>query len=482
MKILFWLRPDIFDRPGGDTTVVNHLRSELDDLGHTVVVDTRADQDPREFDVLHLVNFATPRLTDVFARIAVTYGKPYVVTSFYEDFPRFFSQMQAYSEALTAYMNNGYRPEVWSEVARNASRVAPAAFLDNRFAAQNADIVIVTGAVEGELIRRDYPGVRAVESVKLAADVKAQAAPELFESEFKVRDFVLSIGRIEHRKNQLMLLKALEHSSVPVVLVGGKKIVDENYLNLCRHFRRAGPTLILDYLSEEQLASAFRAARVHALPSWYELPGLVSLEAALHGTPVVVADAGTTRDYLGDFAFYCSPEDPESIRSAVERAMMSQRSPAQVAHLSTLTWKSTARDYLSIFEKVKDSRTRGVSIPGIGDIDYLLGLRGLQDRSVFSESLFNFADSLARAGHLQMASRYYEEMRHHEGCISRSPRSQGVMCLASGNHRASQHLFALALERDSSDMRARHGARFVSNNPSADECAQFEVFELLGPN
>ena len=44
---------------------------------------------------------------------------------------------------------------------------------------------------------------------------------------------------------------------------------------------------IIDHLPQELLASAYAAAGVHALPSWMETCGLVSLEAALCGTPLV---------------------------------------------------------------------------------------------------------------------------------------------------------------------------------------------------
>jgi glycosyltransferase involved in cell wall biosynthesis len=51
----------------------------------------------------------------------------------------------------------------------------------------------------------------------------------------------------------------------------------------------------------------------------------VSLEAAAAGCRVVTTSIGSTRDYFGDLAWYCQPDDLGSIRAAVEGAL---RAPA----------------------------------------------------------------------------------------------------------------------------------------------------------
>jgi glycosyltransferase involved in cell wall biosynthesis len=56
------------------------------------------------------------------------------------------------------------------------------------------------------------------------------------------------------------------------------------------------------------------------MPSWYDTPGLTSLEAFVSGCPVVVTEFGSPREYFGSLATYCSPTDYASIRTAVEKA------------------------------------------------------------------------------------------------------------------------------------------------------------------
>jgi tetratricopeptide (TPR) repeat protein len=88
------------------------------------------------------------------------------------------------------------------------------------------------------------------------------------------------------------------------------------------------------------------------LPSWYELPGLVSLEAAAHGKNVVVTRTGTSADYLGDKAFYCTPSDDDSIYSAVMAAYYAPV-PQGLADLArSYTWDETARATLAAYQDV----------------------------------------------------------------------------------------------------------------------------------
>ena len=39
------------------------------------------------------------------------------------------------------------------------------------------------------------------------------------------------------------------------------------------------------------------------------------------GCNIVVSDRGTTKDYFKDYAYYCSPNDIESILNATNKAM-----------------------------------------------------------------------------------------------------------------------------------------------------------------
>jgi glycosyltransferase involved in cell wall biosynthesis len=162
---------------------------------------------------------------------------------------------------------------------------------------------------------------------------------------YGVKDFVLIVGLVEPRKNQLMLLHALRETGLPLVVIG--RHYDYPYYRLCRKFAPPG-TLFIDHLPHEQLASAFKAARVHALPSWMECAAFVNVEAALCGCALAVSDRTSEREYFGSNAYYCDPASVDSIRKAVLSAHQNHARDAEkrarlVAQFRTeFTWKRAA--------------------------------------------------------------------------------------------------------------------------------------------
>src|SRR5262249_57230935 len=77
---------------------------------------------------------------------------------------------------------------------------------------------------------------------------------------------------------------------------------------------------LIPYMPQEELRSAYAAARVHALPSWMETCGLVTMEAAMAGASTVCSTAGYELEYYRDLTYYCDPADHRSISKAVVRA------------------------------------------------------------------------------------------------------------------------------------------------------------------
>jgi glycosyltransferase involved in cell wall biosynthesis len=100
-----------------------------------------------------------------------------------------------------------------------------------------------------------------------------------------------------------------------------------------------------------ELRALYHAARVHACVSWYETPGLASLEAALCGCNIVVAPGGCTREYFGDAAHYCEPDDPRSIQAAVEAALAAEPDfDLAVRVAREFNWDAAARNTLRGYE------------------------------------------------------------------------------------------------------------------------------------
>jgi glycosyltransferase involved in cell wall biosynthesis len=353
LRILFQNRPNASSQPGGDTVVMKRLRERLGRLG--VQVDVALGPSPlSSYDVVHLFNFATPQLTERYAREAVEARVPFVVTTLYEDWPRFLASSEATFEIFRQYVDGGRDERLFQENLQRLRVLPSFQKAENAYTARHAACLLACSLSEKERLLRDYPDARRIEVVKFGSDhaKSIDADPELFCGQYGVKDYVLCVGRLETRKNQLMLLKALERDEIPIVFITGGFTYQQSYAELCRRFQRLGKTLFVERVADAMLISAYKGARVLCMPSWYELPGLVALEAARCGCPIVASSWGVLEEYLGQAVWYCEPDHPTSIRQAILRAYSSPVPTCLQEKANELTWDRAAQQLLTIYQKL----------------------------------------------------------------------------------------------------------------------------------
>jgi glycosyltransferase involved in cell wall biosynthesis len=182
----------------------------------------------------------------------------------------------------------------------------------------------------------------------------ANATPDLFQSQFGMKPFVLTVGRVEPRKNTLGLIQALKPLGLRLVVIGAATPGQARYESQCREAGRGFVTWLgrLDP-HDPRLASAFAAARVFALPSWFETPSLAALEAGLAGCAVVVTPYGSTRDYFGELVQYARPHRPDEIRRAVRECWDLGPDPQLAARISSeYLWPRVARLTAEVYDQI----------------------------------------------------------------------------------------------------------------------------------
>ncbi|MBM3324313.1 MAG: glycosyltransferase, partial [Calditrichaeota bacterium] len=360
LRVLLQNRSNAFSHPGGDTGVMNGLHDGLTALDVEVSASAKP-CDLAGIDLVHLVNLTILPASHIFAQNALRQNVPYVVTTLYEDWPLFLEKSRQTLPLFAEYMESGYDDELFQRRLTALRQIPSGKRLENAFVARGAQALLASGEREAARLRRDFPeAAERVHAVPFGIRVL-----DNFGAEFKQRlqeklgtgPFVLCVGRLETRKNQLMLMKALEDEELTLVFVNGGFTYQPPYENLCRNFRRRGRNIITGYVPELQLAAFYTAALCHVLPSWYELPGLVSVEAAAYGCPVAASTWGGVEDYLpSDRFFPCQPDDPVSIRNAVFQAIESKPNPDTTDLARRFTWLHSAERTLEIYENILTAR------------------------------------------------------------------------------------------------------------------------------
>ncbi len=353
-------RRDALTHPGGDTVLMENLRNELGCLGHRVDLDLENALDAGAYDLVHLFNLTLPNLISPLARDAVAKSVPFFIHALQEDWPRFLNQALAAAVVLEKYVGSGQRRERLAP-ALALLKECPAAEMPIATDAAKAAAVLCTGTQEVASVLRDYPAARA-RIVRLGTGTNPSGPMDVAAAEFReafgVEDFVLCVGRLEPRKNQLMLLAALEEDEITVVFADGGFAYARGYAEACRKFARRGRTLFTGRLPPRMLRSAYLAARVSCLPSWYELPGLATLEAALWSRNVVASPWGTIGEYLGQTCLYAEPDDFPGLRSQILKAWESPPSSALRAHAAQFTWARTVKETEALYREHLDMAAR----------------------------------------------------------------------------------------------------------------------------
>ena len=128
--------------------------------------------------------------------------------------------------------------------------------------------------------------------------------------------YVLSVGRIERRKNQLTALKAIDR--LPgLLLVCAGAIHDEA---MGARLDASANCRLLGRVSEAERDLLYRNAEALLFPSLYEGFGLPVLEAMRHGLPVVATRTSSLPEVGGEAAIYVlDAGDSEAMADAIRR-------------------------------------------------------------------------------------------------------------------------------------------------------------------
>lgn len=366
MKVLMQIRANAFTCPGGDTIQLQKTREALTAMGYDVDLSLDLRPDLSQYDVVHLFNITRVQETYIQIQNAVKQKKHIVLSTIYWPNTEFeklsggtglrgllgkiFSIDQTESiKAFAKYLLMGNHDEGTKYLITHSYQKMQRYILENtevflpnayeemmqikkhlKFSADDARIVVVPNAID-------------ITAVKTAEQRAAKYE--------KYKDWLVCVGRIDARKNQLKLLEALQNSDYNLLLIGKCSPGQKGYFKKVMKEIKGNPHIkYIEQLPNEELYQLYRVCKVSVLPSWFETPGLVSLEAASMGCNIVISDKGTTKDYFGKYAYYCNVMDAKSIRKQIDAAYNTPFDEAlREKILKNYTWDmaaaATARGY-----------------------------------------------------------------------------------------------------------------------------------------
>ena len=363
-RVTFVVRPDILERRGGDGVQVLNTKRELELLGcHVDVITGPEDRDAAAAldgaDIIHCFNLLLAHQQRWLLDVPRKAGRRMVLSPIFWDttaYERRSGAVPAWKRLLLRALCPLPLTPVRLALRDRLKSVAYNRVYRNELAGwlRRFDVLLPNSEAEAAQLRSMFDATAPAHVVPNACD----APPDVdARRDDRMPDrYILCVGRVERRKNQLRLVEAASVFRIPVVLIGNVNPDEPGYWRRVRDRARSLrlPLLHEPHMPHEAVWRWYRNATMHAQPSWFETPGLSSLEAVAAECPAVCTGIGSTREYFLDDAEYCLPDNVASIRQALGRAMGRRAAgglaPAAARIRERYTWRRAGEETLAAYQ------------------------------------------------------------------------------------------------------------------------------------
>ncbi|MDR5658094.1 glycosyltransferase [Serpentinicella sp. ANB-PHB4] len=327
MKVLMYIRRDYQTNLAGDSIQLIKTKQYLEQRGIDITVSSNLNEDLRPYDLIHLFN--TIRIEDTYHYLSnvIKYKKKVALTPIYWNLIKY----------LPYTKKNELLRLKWKKLNAMRSKVF-----------KNVDIILPSSETEMEAIREEFdvknPYIIVPNGVDKAFETGNQSK---FRKLYNMKDFVLCVGRICPHKNQLALAKITKKLEIPLMLLG--PINDPDYFNLCMS---ANNNIVhVPIVKHHDICHYYKAAKVHALISWYEIPGLVNLEAGLTACNILTTEGGSTKDYFKNYAEYSKYYDIDNIEIKLKQLLKRGKNTDLQKHIKeNYLWESVTEKILLAYD------------------------------------------------------------------------------------------------------------------------------------
>lgn len=184
-----------------------------------------------------------------------------------------------------------------------------------------------------------------------------QASAKAVCDKFGVSDYILTVGRIEPRKNHVTLLRAYARLLAgrtdpgPLVVVGQPDFGYNDFFATLKALGLEHRVKIIDHADDAMLVNLYCAARLFVYPSFAEGFGIPPLEAMACGTPVITSNATALCEIAGEAAVQIDPHSAEQLANAMNLLLNDSRHCESLVsrglkQAAAYTWSHAAEQYL----------------------------------------------------------------------------------------------------------------------------------------
>lgn len=373
LNILYITRKDWLQNWGGDSVQMLYIKKYLEKIGNLKIsIETNPlilKKCIKDFDIVHIFNIQRLSEAIYYVHLAKDNEKKLIISPIFGDLSR------ATSKSIFKILNENF-----IYLAKDLARVMHGVSYSKTFLfhlrkylfatfktkikniLSLSEVVIPNSIAEANYLKRVFQiSDEKIKVIKNGVDpdiLKIEYTESNFKRDFGIPfndNFVLSVSRFVFRKNVLNLLRAVEGTNIKLVLIAQKSPINEFYYQKCNEIIKASKNIyhINSKLNIDKLVGAYKACHTHALVSYLETPGLVNLEASLFGVNLVLGDCEPVKEYFGNYALYCDPDDIEDIRAKIIMSLDREKNYSLSEYVrENLSWEKIALKYYEVYKKI----------------------------------------------------------------------------------------------------------------------------------
>jgi glycosyltransferase involved in cell wall biosynthesis len=253
---------------------------------------------------------------------------------------------------VAGVMESGARRWVYRRLNERAVRIADALVTPSAHTARDVERVFPRSVGKTRVVPEAADDFSAGEVGTLPEPVARLAGAP----------YVLSMGSTRPQKDLPTLIEAFallveRGFDTRLVLVG---VEVSGYLEGASGAVPADHIIWTGRVTDEELRALYASAAVFAFPSIYEGFGLPPLEAMAMGAPVVVSDASSLPEVVGDAAVLVPPGDALGFANAIARVLdddvlRTRLVTAGAQRASELTWDAAAEATVAVYREAMDA-------------------------------------------------------------------------------------------------------------------------------
>lgn len=199
-----------------------------------------------------------------------------------------------------------------------------------KYSCQNADrIIAISEHTKQDIIQHYHIAPEKIQVIYQACQDlyytlnDAQSVAALLKKYALPKQYILSVGTLQERKNIKLLIKAYPYLpkeiQIPIVIVGNGGSYKKELQALIVQLQLENLVIWIKNLdSDKTLQALYQNASLFVYPSFYEGFGLPVAEALLSKTPVITGNNSALREAGGPNTRFISPTNEQALAQAIQ--------------------------------------------------------------------------------------------------------------------------------------------------------------------